>query len=101
MLHRGFLNACTSPRPTPAIVLPTDLVLHTTREQGRPMRKIKRGWILTGLILVLILVVPVVAWVSLTHQPHFYRASTSMTKERRQAEAKRFVAQSLQLRNDI
>src|SRR5206468_3695095 len=36
-----------------------------------------------------------------THQPDFYRRTSAIAPERRHAEAKDFVARSLQLRNDI
>jgi len=51
---------------------------------------------LAGLVAV-----PSIAWVSLTHQPRFYRVMFQVPRERQEQEAKRFVAQSLQLRNDI
>ncbi len=44
---------------------------------------------------------PVAAWLSLTHTPNFYREMVKMPRARREKEAKRFVAGSLQLRNDI
>ena len=65
------------------------------------MRKVQRRWIVAGGIVAAVLAVPALAWVSLTHQPEFYRAVAAMPRARRQAEARRFVAQSLQLRNDI
>lgn len=54
----------------------------------------------TGVVAVLA-AVPVLVWLSLTHEPTFYRAMVAVPHEKRQAEAKRFVSQSLQLRNDI
>jgi hypothetical protein len=39
--------------------------------------------------------------VSLKHQPGFYRDMVRQPRDRRAVQAKRFVAQSLQLRNDI
>lgn len=55
-----------------------------------------------GLALLLFLAAtPALIWVSLTHQPRFYRAMVSIPRAQRQEGAKRFVAQSLQLRNDI
>jgi len=65
------------------------------------MRKIQRRWIYLGVFVFLLLVTPVVIWVGLTHQPEFYRKLSVISPERRHAEAKKFVAQSLQLRNDI
>jgi hypothetical protein len=47
--------------------------------------------------------VPALVWVSLTYQPGFYRAMVGarVPRAQREAKAKRFVSQSLQLRNDI
>ncbi|MFO0952334.1 MAG: hypothetical protein U0835_14525 [Isosphaeraceae bacterium] len=49
----------------------------------------------------LVLAVAGLAWVSLTHEPSFYREMVRVPRERREARAKRFVSHSLQLRNDI
>ena len=58
--------------------------------------------LMLGLALFLVaLAAPGVLWVSLTHQPRFYRTMVSVPPEQRQERAKRFVAQSLQLYNDI
>ncbi len=66
------------------------------------MRKSKRRWIMAGAVLLLLLgVVPGFLWISLTHQPDFYRALSRLSAERRKEGARKFVAQSLQLRNDI
>jgi hypothetical protein len=55
-----------------------------------------------GTSLVLILAgVAALGWLSLTHEPKFYREMVSSPGKQRVATAKRFVAQSLQLRNDI
>jgi hypothetical protein len=64
------------------------------------MRK-RRCWVGLGIILLILVFVPVGLWVSLTHQPRFYRNRISLPPAQRQAEAKRFVRESLQLRNDI
>ena len=48
-----------------------------------------------------LVVVPAAMWVLLTYQPEFYRNVAIIPPERRHAEAQKFVAQSLQLRNDI
>ena len=64
-------------------------------------RTIKRRWIFLGLSVAALIGLPTGLWVLLTHQPDFYRAASAIPKARRQAEARRFVAQSLQLRNDI
>jgi hypothetical protein len=65
------------------------------------MRKIKRRWIVLGSGLLAAVGVPAVLWLSLTHRPKFYQAMAEIPRERRQSGARRFVAQSLQLRNDI
>jgi hypothetical protein len=65
------------------------------------MRKTSRRWIILGLAVLSLISVPSAVWFSLTHQPHFYRKTAALPPERRKREAKRFVAQSLQLRNDI
>ena len=64
------------------------------------MRKLKRRWIALGLVVAALLVVPTALWVLLTYQPEFYRNVAIISPERRHAEARKFVAQSLQLRND-
>ncbi|QEH33534.1 hypothetical protein OJF2_20360 [Aquisphaera giovannonii] len=45
--------------------------------------------------------VPSAAWLSLTYEPSYYRAMVNLTREQREGKARHFVAQSLQLRNDI
>ena len=66
------------------------------------MRKPGKRALTIGLLIVATLVaVPGAIWISLTHQPHFYRAMVHVPRERQEAEARRFVTQSLQLRNDI
>jgi hypothetical protein len=65
------------------------------------MRKTRRRWIVLGLGVLAVSAVPGAVWVGLTHQPRFYRRLAAVPPERRRAEAQRFVAQSLQLRNDI
>lgn len=66
------------------------------------MRKPGKRALTIGLLIVAaLIVVPATIWVSLTHQPHFYRAMVRVPRERQEAEARRFVTQSLQLRNDI
>ena len=40
-------------------------------------------------------------WLSLTYQPSYYRDMVSLPHDQREVKAKHFVAQSLQLRNDI
>lgn len=41
------------------------------------------------------------SWGLLTYEPQFYRAAAAVPRAQRQEQAKRFMAQSLQLRNDI
>jgi len=65
------------------------------------MRKIKRGWIILGVVAFVTITVPVGLWVLLTYQPEFYRNVAHISPEDRQNESKKFIAQSLQLRNDI
>jgi hypothetical protein len=65
------------------------------------MRKPCKRWPLIILALGLLALIPAGAWISLTHQPKFYRARSRIPQAVRKAEAKHFVAQSLQLRNDI
>jgi hypothetical protein len=66
------------------------------------MRKRYRRIILLGFSLAGVLAgVPAALWLSLTHQPKFYRAMVAVPHAQSQERAKRFVAHSLQLRNDI
>jgi hypothetical protein len=65
------------------------------------MRKTSKRLLIAGLVLLLAAAIPGLAWVSLTHQPRFYRAMVRLPRSERTDKAKRFVAQSLQLRNDI
>src|SRR3954464_6619268 len=51
--------------------------------------------------LTLMLGAGLLIWISLTHQPRFHRAIVQRPPAQQVAEAKHFVAQSLQLRNDI
>ncbi|WP_435007522.1 hypothetical protein P12x_004804 [Tundrisphaera lichenicola] len=66
----------------------------------RPSSKRKR-LALAGLAALILLMIPVGAWLSLTYRPSFYRALINLSPDQRQAKAKKFVAGSLQLRNDI
>ena len=62
----------------------------------------KRVVITTGIVLAALATIPVVLWVSVTHRPKFYEALVEpRSGEDLEAEARKFVAQSLQLRNDI
>jgi len=66
------------------------------------MRKPSKRLLTIGfLVLAVLAAVPAMIWVSLTHKPKFYRAMVQVSREQREAKARRFVAQSLQLRNDI
>ncbi len=57
--------------------------------------------IVLGLIATALVALPGAIWLSLTHRPNFYRALVEVPLAQREAKAKRFVASSLQLRNDI
>jgi len=61
----------------------------------------KRALTIGLLILSTLVAVPALIWVSLTHQPHFYRAIVQVPRAQQAEKARQFVAQSLQLRNDI
>jgi hypothetical protein len=65
------------------------------------MRKTSKRLLIAGLILLLVAAIPGLGWVSLTHKPGFYRAMIQLPRDERAQKAKRFMAQSLQLRNDI
>lgn len=66
------------------------------------MRKHLRRWVLASLVLVAILIaIPAGLWFCLAHEPAFYRDMKSLTGERQREGARQFLAQSLQLRNDI
>ncbi len=57
---------------------------------------------IVGLVVSVALILPAIAWLSLTHEPMFYKALVADgPREQREAKAKHFVASSLQLRNDI
>ena len=55
----------------------------------------------TGTLLGIVVSVPTAIWFSLTYEPSYYRAMVSLPRDQREVRAKHFVAQSLQLRNDI
>lgn len=66
------------------------------------MKKPMKRLVMVGLaVLAVVVAVPVFFWLSLTHEPSFYRKMVAQTPAVRKAEAKRFLASSLQLRNDI
>jgi hypothetical protein len=51
--------------------------------------------------ILLLSAVPALLWVSVTHQPTFYKAIVAVPRRQSQEQARRFLAQSLQLSNDI
>jgi hypothetical protein len=65
------------------------------------MHKTGRRLLWGGLGVGVLFSIPASAWFCLTYQPSYYRAMVRLTREQRAGRAKRFVAQSLQLRNDI
>src|SRR5262249_39101425 len=67
---------------------------------GRPMRKQKK-WLWIGVAVAILAATPAAIWLSLTHQPSYYRAMVRRSREQREGKARKFVAQGLQLRNDI
>ncbi len=54
-----------------------------------------------GMALLVLAAVPLALWASLTHTPDFYRPLVVVAGPEAEREAKAFVQQSLQLRNDI
>lgn len=66
------------------------------------MRSNRRRWLAAGTSLAAICVaLPLIAWACLGRVPSFYKRAAAMTPERRREGARRFLAQGLQLRNDI
>jgi hypothetical protein len=65
------------------------------------MHKTGKRLLWFGLGVGVLASIPGVAWFCLTYQPSYYRAMVRLSREQRAGRAKRFVAQSLQLRNDI
>ncbi len=65
------------------------------------MRKTRKWLIGFVLGLGVLAAIPAGVWCCLTYQPSYYRAMVGLTREQRAGRAKKFVAQSLQLRNDI
>ena len=65
------------------------------------MQKTSKRLLWLGLALGVIALIPAGVWFSLTYQPSYYRDMLLFTREQRAGKAKKFVAQSLQLRNDI
>ncbi len=66
-----------------------------------PTSTLRKRVIVAGLVASLFLIVPGAVWLSLTHKPSFYRDLAGVPREQLEAKAKHFVANSLQLRNDI
>jgi hypothetical protein len=54
-----------------------------------------------GIGIALVFSIPAGAWFCLTYQPAYYRTMVRLSRVHRAGRAKKFVAQSLQLRNDI
>ncbi len=65
------------------------------------MRKKTKILIWAGTALAAITATPVLVWLSLTYKPPYYRAMMLQSTEQRHRGARKFVAQGLQLRNDI
>jgi hypothetical protein len=65
------------------------------------MHKMTKRVILVGVGLGVLASIPLGVWFSLTYEPYYYRAMVGLSREQRAGRAKKFVAQSLQLRNDI
>src|SRR5262245_34461794 len=65
------------------------------------MRKLSKRLLWIVIILAVVASIPAGIWFSLTYQPSYYRAMVLQSREQREGKARKFVAQSLQLRNDI
>ncbi len=65
------------------------------------MRKTSRRFLWSGIILGTLTALPAGVWLCLTYQPSYYRDIVLQTRKQREGKARKFVAQSLQLRNDI
>src|SRR5262249_40126067 len=65
------------------------------------MRTTSKRLLWIGISLGVLIAVPAAIWLSLTYQPSYYRAMVRLSREERAGKARKFVAQSLQLRNDI
>src|SRR5208337_3200587 len=65
------------------------------------LKMLTKRLIRTGTFLGVCVTVPSAIWFSLTYQPSYYREMFSLPHEQREIKAKHFLAQSLQLRNDI
>ena len=65
------------------------------------MHKTTKRLIYFGVGLGVLASIPAGAWLCLTYEPSYYRAMVGLSREQRAGRAKKFVAQSIQLRNDI
>lgn len=65
------------------------------------MKRPSRRWGIAATVTTLLIVTPLAFQACLNYQPAFYRARRAVPAAQRQVEARSFVAQSLQLRNDI
>jgi hypothetical protein len=65
------------------------------------MHKTTKRLLWFGVCLGFLAAIPAAIWFSLTYQPSYYRNIVHLTRQQRAGQAKKFVAQSLQLRNDI
>jgi hypothetical protein len=65
------------------------------------MRKTSRQFLWAGIILGTLIAIPAAGWLGLTYQPSYYRHIVEQSRQQREGKARKFVAQSLQLRNDI
>ncbi len=65
------------------------------------MRKKSKRLLWVGAVLAILAAIPAAGWLSLTYQPSYYRAMVLQSREQREGKARKFVAQGLQLRNDI
>jgi hypothetical protein len=65
------------------------------------MRKTNRRLLWSGIIVGTLTALPAGVWLCLTYQPSYYRKIVLQTRAQREGQARKFVAQSLQLRNDI
>jgi hypothetical protein len=63
---------------------------------------LRKRVMIAGIVASVALIFLGLAWLSLTHEPTFYRSLVAnVPRDQREAKAKHFVASSLQLRNDI
>ena len=65
------------------------------------MKKVPKRLLWLALSLGILAMIPAGIWFSLTYQPAYYRDIVLLPRQQREDQAKKFVTQSLQLRNDI